>query len=453
MSDHPDTAGLLDEVETAFRRYVVLQGDHFYCAVALWVAHAHAIRAAETSPRLLFTSPEKESGKTRGLEVLEVLVPGALPTMNCTIAALFRLLADSKLTTLLIDEADAIWSPKAAAQHEDLRALLNAGYRRGADVARVVGQGSKMHVRRFPVFAATALASIGNVPETLWSRSIVIPMRRRAADEHVDAFRRRHAEDDLGPLRADLEQWAERHVSVLSSADPNMPDGLTDRAADIWEPLLAIADLAEGEWPERARQAALEIVDGRVVQDQSVGVRLLLDVRTVLDGHQRISSADLVSKLNELEESSWGGWHDGKGITQRELANRLNGYDISSKTIRIDERTPKGYESEDFADAFARYLRDTSATSATKRNNDSSSKDADVADVVVVLEEEERRISKGGQTGLLLFARNADKRNNEFEPVAHVADLALLDDAYELDQVIGAELDAECAALAENEEA
>lgn len=390
MAERPDTAGLLGEVDAFCRRYLVLQGDHFYDAIDLWVLHAHAIAAFDTSPRLLFTSPEKECGKTRGLEVVNVLTPNPLFVMNATIAAIFRLLAVEQVT-LLFDEVDAIFSPKAAAQHEDLRALLNSGYQRGADVVRV--EGRKFTAKRFHVFAPTALASIGGVPETLWSRSIPIPMRRRAPDEPVEQFRRRTVEDEARPLREALVEWAALYLDELAAARPSMPEDVTDRAADIWEPLVAIADLAGGDWSDRARDAAQAVVAGRVSEDQSTGVRLLVDVRAVLNGYDRISSAGLLTKLNGLEESGWGAWHDGKGMSSRDLAGKLKLYGIKPKGIRLsDGTTPNGFQREDFEDAFARYLRDGS-TRSTKVNADSSSKEGFV-DYVDEKEEEEDRESQ-----------------------------------------------------------
>jgi hypothetical protein len=171
-----NTARLLAEVRAFLSRFLVLPGEHFFDAMALFVLHTHAIGAAETSPRWIFKSPEKESGKTRGLEVLELLVPAPLAVMSASPAAIFRLLAEEQ-ATVLFDEVDAIFGSKVG-NYEDLRALLNAGYRRGATVARVVGEGKKMRTERFAVFAATALAAIGDLPDTIESRAIIVPMRR-----------------------------------------------------------------------------------------------------------------------------------------------------------------------------------------------------------------------------------------------------------------------------------
>jgi hypothetical protein len=382
MSERIDTAALLDDVRGVIARYVVLPGDAYFDAAALWVLHAHAIEAAETTPRLVLKSPEKESGKTRMLEVLESIVPAPLDTFSASVAALYRTLKDEQ-ATLLFDEVDAIFNPKRAADHEELRALLNAGYRRGATVRRCVGEGKKQRVEKFPVFAATALAAIGDLPDTIESRAVIVPMRRRAPDEQVEAFRRRKASTEAHEIRGQLERWAAENVEVLKDAEPELPVGVTDRAADIWEPLLAIAELAGDTWKARADQAATTIVAGRVAEDASIGVRLLADLRVLYQGHDRMSSKALCEQLNGLEESPWGGWHAGNGIGQRDLAKRLKPYGIESKDVRLPDGThPKGYLREDFEDAWARYLRHGSATGATSATQIRIpvAPDADVAD-------------------------------------------------------------------------
>lgn len=379
--DQAEMAAMLAAVREYVSRYVQLPGADYLNAIVLWIAHAHVIASADTSPRLVFKSPEKESGKTRALEVLELVVPSPKFTMNSTIAAIFRRLKENQVT-LLIDEVDAIFNPKAG-NHEDLRALLNAGYRRGATVDRVVGEGKKMHVEDFPVFAATALAAIGDLPDTIESRAIIVPMRRRAPDEQVESFRRRKAEEAGTSIRDWLARWADAYGDLLAEAEPETPASVVDRAADIWEPLLAIADLVGGEWPALARQAAVVIVGGRVAEDASVGVRLLADIQSVMS-QDRVPSADLLGKLNGLEESGYGGWNDGKGINARDLARRLKPYGIEPKVVRQpDGSTPRGYLREQFHDAWSRYLRHV-AQQAQQAQQDVNSNSGDVAGVAPV---------------------------------------------------------------------
>lgn len=365
----PETAFLLEEVRTFISRYLVLPGDPYRDAMAIWVLHAHAIDAFDSTPRLVFRSPAPQCGKTRALELLELLVPRPLMNITASVSSIFRLLAHEQ-ATLLFDEVDTIFRADVTGGQEDLRALINAGHRRGQSIPRVVGEGSGMRVERFPTFAATALAAIGDLPATIEDRAVITPMRRRAPDEEIEQLRFRDAHQEAAELVEWLNQWATEHVGALAKARPVMPEGVTDRAADCWEPLIAIADLAGDDWGRRARRTAQSIVKGQVEDDQSLGTRLLadilaaLDITQVADGktevvgkHDRMSSALLVEKLVALVESPWGDLR-GRPLEQRGLAHRLRPYQIVSKTIRLsDESTAKGYLREQFFDAWLRYLR------------------------------------------------------------------------------------------------
>jgi hypothetical protein len=379
------TADVLEEIRAFVRRYVVLS-DAGAVAVALWVVHTWAIEAFETTPRLAVTSAERRSGKSRLLEVLERLVREPLFTSNISVAALFRIV-DESCPTVLFDETDTIFSPRGRDDAaEDLRGLLNSGHRRrGGEVVRMVGQGAGLRTHRFKVFAPVALAAIGKLPDTVADRSIPLRLERRAEDEPVAPFRFREAEAAAAPIRERLERWAQAAVEVLAEARPQVPAGLNDRAADSWEPLLAIADLAGPEWAEEARRAALALHGEEEVR--SAGEELLGAIRRVFEerGCDRISSKDLVAALNEEEDAPWGG-----ELTPRSLAARLRRYKrpdggrLTPGTIRLpDGSTPKGYLAEWFAEAFRRHLPQPSATSATNATPQVGATRA-VADVALV---------------------------------------------------------------------
>ena len=355
--DEEPGAALIADVAHLLRRFVVFPSEHAQIAAALWVVHAHAADCAESTPRLAVLSPEKQSGKTRLLEVLELLVPRPLRPANMTAAALYRMIA-ARQPTVLFDEIDATFGPKAG-DHEELRAVLNAGHRRGATVARCVGDGASMEVVEFPAFAPVALAGIGDLPDTILDRSIPIKMRRRARDEKVAPFRHRDAQVDADPIRRRLAAWAMRNADVLTEAVPVMPAGVTDRPADVWEPLLAIADRAGGNWPDRARAAAVALIAEAAESTPSLGVRLLADCKTVFFGttEKLLSSSDLAEKLTKLDEAPWGDLR-GRALDTRGLARRLRPYDIRPHNVRIGAAVPKGYDRADFHDAWARYLPD-----------------------------------------------------------------------------------------------
>jgi len=332
--------------------------------VALWIVHTHALEAAEETPYLAVTSAEKRSGKSLLLEVLELLVPRPLRTTNISDAALFRSIAQ-EVPTLLFDEIDAIFGK--ARDREDLRGMINAGHRRGAEVRRV-GGANRDKLERFAVFCAKALAGIGTLPETVADRSLPIRLERKAPGETVQRFRRRDVEGEAATLRERVERFAAESIEALKAARPELPADIDDRAQDGAEPLLAIADLAGGEWAQRARRAIVELRGGETAEGDSIGVRLLADVRGVFEAlaADRVSTADLLAHLHGLDEAPWAEWH-GRSLTARGLSKLLDPYRVRSRTVRFDDgSTPKGYKREQFEDAWKRYLP---ATAASIRHN------------------------------------------------------------------------------------
>jgi hypothetical protein len=351
-----DLARTLGDVELFVRRYVVLTASQSV-AIALWVAHTHAFEAADATPYLAITSAEKRSGKTRLLEVLELIVSRPWFTGRTTTAALTRKI-DAVAPTLLLDESDAAF--KGGQEYaETLRGVLNTGYRRGGKTTVCVVQGSSISYADLNTFSPKAIAGIGDLPDTVADRSIPIRLTRRALDEPVEKFRRRDAEDQAESTRQSLESLASHHMEELRDARPEEVGALDDRAADVWEPLLAIADLAGDAWPALARAAAVELSTGLEAEDASLGVELLTDVRRIFDslGAEKISLKDLASKLAEIEEAQWGDMR-GREITGRDVGRMLKPYRIRARSVRLgSERTARGFKREQFEDAWARYLR------------------------------------------------------------------------------------------------
>jgi hypothetical protein len=343
----------LEAVAKFIRRFVVLSDDQVV-ALALYVVHTHAYEAAEATPYVSATSAEKRSGKTRLLEVLELLVGNPLPTSNISDAALFRAIAERK-PTLLFDEIDAVFGAKAR-DREDLRGMLNAGYRRGA-VALRMGGANMRTLEAFPVFCPKVFAGIGELPDTIRDRCIRIRLERRTRDERIERFRRRDVVEEAEPIHQSVESLAAFHADALAYARPVLPDELDDRAQDCWEPLLAIADLAAGEWPVRARTAAVALSTGEERGEESLGARLLQDIYDVFEGNGtlRYPTADLISELAKIEESPWGDWF-GKTISPQALGKLLKPYRIKTMPVWVDGETHRGYKVEQFEDGWLRVL-------------------------------------------------------------------------------------------------
>jgi len=379
-----DGAALLDEVEAFHRRFNVFPTEAAYVAVALWDAHAHLIDAFDGTARLAFLSPEPGSGKSRALEIVETLTPRAATTVNASANALFRLVeADDGTPTLLFDEIDTVFGPKAGG-NEEVRGFLNSGYRRGAKSLRCVGDGSKQDTEWFSSFCAVAMAGLGSLPDTILTRSVIIRMRKKAPNEKAEPYRRRVHEKQGHALRDRLAKWAATVHDDVAQAWPEMPEGVSDRPADVWEPLLAVADAARGHWPERARAACVTLIKSAQGGDEaSLGVRLLTDLRDrVFCGADRMPTAAILEVLLGLDESPWADLtDDGKALTARGLSKLLSQYvrpnntPIRPRSIRTAHGVPKGYYAEDLADAWMRYCplpsekSATSATSATPQVN------------------------------------------------------------------------------------
>lgn len=337
------------------RRFVLLS-DSQLTVIAAWVVHTHALLAAETTPYLEITSAEKQCGKTRLLETLEVLVHKPWLTGRATAAVLVRKI-DAHKPTLLLDESDAAF--KGDKEYaETLRGVLNTGHRRGGKASLCIGQGANISFKDFETFCPKAIAGIGQLPDTVADRSIPIRLKRKAPSEAVERFRRRNVLGQANEIRERIPAWVSGHLKVLAAARPELPDTLNDRQQDSVEPLLAIVDEAGSDWPERLRKAVVEIFGGESSEDQSIRVRLLADVRTVFDTSraEKLTSMDLLSKLADVETSPWGDWRHGKPLNAVGLAHLLKPFGICPRTIRVDGATPKGYLRDSFLDAWERYL-------------------------------------------------------------------------------------------------
>ena len=360
----PDADGvaLLDQVHAFLGRFVAYPSEETHIAHALWVVHTHLMDCWETTPRIAFLSPEPESGKTRALEISALLVAQPVMAINVSPAYIFRKVA-ADAPTILFDEADTVFGQKTgnSTSAEEVRGLLNAGHRRGAVAGRCIVRGQTVETEELPAYSAVALAGIGNLPDTILSRSILVPMRRRAPSERVQPYRPRLHDAEGHALRDRLAAWAAGAAPRITW--PALPDAVQDRQADIFEPLIAVAEAAGGRWPSAARATAVTLAarSRDDAQELSLGVRLLGDMRTVFDKDDAKFTDTLIKALIALPEAPWGdlrgkGSREGKPITDLGLARRLRHYRIKPKLLRIGIVVGRGYLRADFQDAWERYL-------------------------------------------------------------------------------------------------
>ena len=355
---------LLSSVESFLTRFIVFRNPAQPPVIALWIAHTHALAAFDFTPYLNPQSPEKRCGKSRLLDCLALMVRDPWAAVQPSEAVLYRKISGA-CPTLLLDEADTIFTGgRNDDNKEGLRAMLNAGFQRSATVPRCVGANHE--IRDFAVFCPKVIAGIGRLPDTVADRSVPIVLARKARNQAVERFRTRDAKVIAEPIRDALAAWAAdlATIDTLRSARPAIPEVLGDRQADICEPLLAIADMAGGSWPQTARDAlvALYEVDA---PEESARVQLLAAFREIFraEGTDRISSDDALTKLLETDDSPWPAWwaEDVQRGHRRgpivKLARMLKPFGIVPVSVRLpDGTTPKGYRAESFTDAWARYL-------------------------------------------------------------------------------------------------
>jgi hypothetical protein len=349
-----DGAAVLAELLAVLNRYVILPSADAAAAVVLWIAATHAQDAWACAPRLVIRAPEKRCGKSRLLDIVEGTCHNPLITVNASPPAVYRSIGADTRPTILLDEADTVFGGKNAESNEDLRGLLNAGHQRNRPALRY--DASTRTVEKIPTFAMAALAGIGAMPDTIEDRAVVIRMRRRAPGEHVAPFRHKRDRPALTTIAAALSGWLAPQVADLEKATPAMP--LEDRAADTWEPLIVVADLAGGGWPGVARAAAVTLTAAR---DQGANVsdrvRLLADIRAAfaaLGGPAAAPTGDLLRVLNADPEAPWSG-SGPAGLTGKRLGDLLADFDIRSEIQRFPVGRARGYLAADFADAWRRY--------------------------------------------------------------------------------------------------
>ena len=346
-----DPAQLLDELTSTIQRFIVLD-KHQAQAAALWLSSCWFIDAIDCAPIALINAPEKACGKSQLLSVFGHLTPRPLQASGISPSALYRVVEKYK-PTLLIDEIETVLK-----DNDELRGLINAGHtRNSAYVIRCVGDDHEP--KRFAVWGMKAIAGINAIKlaETVTSRAIVFELRKKTKAENVQ--RLNHAEAGLfDNLTSKLARFSEDYTEQVKAARPNLPDALGDRDQNNWEPLLQVAGVAGGHWAKTANEIALTMA-GATQSTQSTGNELLADIQTIFEAKQvvKISLVELINALCEDTEAPWATYNRGKPLSPRQLSSRLKDYGVTSKTIRFNSyETAKGYDADQFNDAFARYL-------------------------------------------------------------------------------------------------
>jgi len=371
-----DGSELANRMAKTINRYCVLS-DHSVNATTLWIIASYGIDSFRIFAKLGITSPQKRCGKTTFLETISALCNRALLSSNLTAAVLFRVIEEWQ-PTLIVDEMDTFIEG-----NEELRGIINSGHNRKlAYVMRVEGDANTRTPRRFSTWTPTVLAKIGIFPDTIADRIVAILLKRKMADDVVERLPA-NLDDRCLTIRRQCQRWVNDNQNRLSVSAPETPDVNNDRAEDNWLPLLAVADLLGGDWPDKARSAMIHIESNANRDDSDdLAIMLLRDIQKLVVTHRwttTIPSTRLTEELNLLDERPWPGLRNDRGISTHIVAKMLSPFGLKSGSRRNADGkagTLKGYRADVFSDVCSRYLSTTRlqcGTTAQRRSHAGSS--------------------------------------------------------------------------------
>jgi len=343
---------LLTDISCKIKNCVVLSSDHEANAISLWVIFTYCIDAVSFAPILNITSPEKRCGKSTLASLLTRLVYKPIAASNISTAAIFRTI-EKWSPTLIIDESDSFLS-----LNEETRGILNSGHSR--DLAYTIRCTGKNHEpKRFKTWCAKIIAGIGNIPETIADRSIIIKLKRKLVEDKIQSFRR-YSTVEINELVSKCVRFKEDALEQIKNISVSLPESLNDRVNNNWEPLFSIANMAGDEWLKRASEAAIYL-SKKENESLSAGVELLQDIKTIFDTKNLIEGIythELISELCSDLEAPWATYNRGKPLTPRQLAKKLKEFNICSKDMRLPpySKNLKGYTLKDFEEPFTRYI-------------------------------------------------------------------------------------------------
>lgn len=239
---------LIAKLEDFYRERLALP-EGATLVLALFTINSYVFDVFDTTPYIQIDSATGGCGKTTLLLHLEATCCRAYLGCDPTEATLYRRI-ERDHPTWLLDEASVLRG------HEDralmIRAVLDAGYRKGATVSRCVGEDNDL--RDFHVYCPKAFALIGSLRGTVLDRCIVLHLEKT----HGLSKTKLRLLGRLGPpLREKLEAYAAQFRDELQNLYDTEPDGgywsqLDGREEELWGPLLFHAKLAGSDTEKRA---------------------------------------------------------------------------------------------------------------------------------------------------------------------------------------------------------
>ena len=337
-----------DEIYTALYSLVhehMAIDEPLKVAFVLWVIFTYLTDISDFAPIAWITAPERQCGKSTLLGLFERVVNKPMAFNNITQAVLYRVMEQFK-PTLLIDEIDTSLKDK-----NELLGIVNAGYSRHASNVPRMNQDKGGIVEKFDVFGAKVFSGIGEMKGTFASRAIRFELRRKTNSDKVKRFNKRTLpHETTNEIQSKVKRWAGDNRQAVQAVQTPLLQ-INDRDFDNWEILLQIATVL-GVY-DKALQACLTICNRK--DEPSLNEMLLSDIRDIFNV-ERMSSTDLLEKLNFDSEKCWQTLNNGSPLTSHQLAKKLKGFGIVSKNMRINSIQVKGFDKADFVKTWAQYL-------------------------------------------------------------------------------------------------
>jgi len=347
------------EVADFIGRFVVVPPED-RLVVASWVIASHMMDSWDRFPHLAITSPEKRCGKTRFLQLLELLVPNPVNSSNISPASIYRLI-EANRPTLLLDEAQSL-SRRGSESSETIREIFCAGIDQKSQTMRVGGPSHE--VQKFSIYSPKIVALIGSLDGVLADRCIQVGLVRKTSQDNVERFRSRIVEPLGIELRERITEWVKENQSEVQKQYDHLEpfENLeNDRMAELLLPMQAVVTVCCPECLPVLEQYATNKEAQEYEQERlSPGVLMLQACHEVF--HRRgpdkplpfVSTASLIDALVKREEEPWANYRFGKPITPESLGHLLRPYGIHSE--REGRTSPRGYRIESFLPVWGRYL-------------------------------------------------------------------------------------------------
>lgn len=359
-----DPAELIETMRSQYRSFMYFTNpDTDSLKLAIWTIATWFVEYLSYSPYVMITAPEGGCGKSQLLDMLSYGSYRAKVASDISTSALYRGI-EAYHYTVFIDEADSFLKGQ-----DNLQGALKAGIRRNAVTTRTEKLANGTYREKdFRVFGFKAVAGISarGISDLLTSRSIIVKLGLKPKKVILKRL------DDRLPIwqenKSKCARLAQDYGEWISNYRPEIPLDLSNRQADVWESLIAIADLTDKvsgtNYGEQVRNIALEGIKDKV---DSIGQELLRDIRDIfreireedqargVSSTVYISSYDLTIKLTVDPTLRWAEYGH-KGLTAHTLGKMLSEYGIKSFQKKINGKNLKCYCLKDFEAVFDTYL-------------------------------------------------------------------------------------------------